>query len=94
MEVLSGLICPRWIEDTTFLPNSSKNNLDCSARLASIAATSGGAMLPKDSLRATVDRLSAGLPSGSRGISPWLIFALLLAAAGAEWGLRRLGGRA
>ena len=70
----------------------SSTNADGWARLATIAATSGGAMLPPDSLRATVDRLRAGLPSDSRGVSPWLIFALLLAAAGAEWAIRRLRG--
>ncbi|HEU4455553.1 MAG TPA: hypothetical protein VFR81_20990, partial [Longimicrobium sp.] len=65
---------------------------DAWARLASIASTSGGAMLPRDSLRATVERLEAALPPTSRGVSPWLILALLLATAGAEWGIRRLRG--
>ena len=55
---------------------------------------SGGRALPADSLRPLVDRLAADLPDDeSRGISPWLLFALLLAAAVAEWALRRLRGR-
>lgn len=65
------------------------------ARLALLASRSGGAALPADSLRPVVNRLSAGLPGGGgRGPSPWLLFALLVLAGGAEWAIRRLSGRA
>ncbi len=63
------------------------------ARLAFLAARSGGRMLPADSVRATVGRLGAAPPGGWRGPSPWLLFAALLVFAAAEWAIRRLTGR-
>ena len=68
---------------------------DAWARLSLLAARSGGRAVPADSLRAVVDRASAGLPGGGgRGVSPWLLFGVLLLAGTAEWAIRRLTGRA
>jgi hypothetical protein len=63
------------------------------ARLALLAHGSGGGMVPEDSLRPTVRRLTSGVPE--RPVLPlaWLLFAAVVAAAGAEWLLRRLAGR-
>jgi hypothetical protein len=78
-----------------FRASPTSSDADAWARLSLLAARSGGRALPADSLRPTVERLAAGLPRGDRrGVSPWLLFALLLAAAGAEWAIRRLSGRA
>lgn len=66
---------------------------DAWARISLLADRSGGRILPRDSLRPTLDRLAASRPSTPRGPSAWLIFALLLVAAAAEWAIRRLTGR-
>ena len=63
------------------------------ARLSMLAHASGGAMLPADSLRPLLARLT---PEDARRPLPvaWLLFAAVLAAAGAEWAIRRLRGAA
>lgn len=65
------------------------------ARLAMIASTSGGRILPADSLRPVIRRLT---PEGASGGAPlplgWMLFWALLLAAGAEWAIRRLRGQA
>ncbi|HYJ78317.1 MAG TPA: hypothetical protein VEW03_01840 [Longimicrobiaceae bacterium] len=67
---------------------------DAWARLSLLAGASGGRALPADSLRPAVERLAAELPQGgSRGLAGWLLFGLLLIAAGAEWAIRRFQGR-
>jgi hypothetical protein len=65
---------------------------DAWARLSLIAARSGGRILPADSLRPALARLTADHPA-PRGPSAALIFALLLIVAAAEWAIRRLTGR-
>ena len=68
---------------------------DAWARLSLLASRSGGRAVPADSLRPLVRRLSADPGGGGwRGPGPWLVFALLLALASAEWAVRRLTGRA
>lgn len=68
---------------------------DAWARLSMLASTSGGRMLPADSLRPMMRRLT---PEGARSGPPvplgWLLFWALLLAAAAEWALRRLRGQA
>jgi hypothetical protein len=68
---------------------------DAWARLAMLASTSGGRMLPPDSLRPAIRRLT---PDGAGGGPPiplgWMLFWALLLAAGAEWAMRRLRGEA
>jgi hypothetical protein len=65
------------------------------ARLAMLASTSGGRMLPADSLRPAIRRLT---PEGAGGGAPlplgWMLFWALLLATGAEWAIRRLRGQA
>ena len=65
------------------------------ARLAMLASASGGRMLPADSLRPAIRRLT---PEGAGGGAPlplgWILFWVLLLAAGAEWTIRRLRGQA
>ncbi|HEU4558366.1 MAG TPA: hypothetical protein VFS20_10970 [Longimicrobium sp.] len=73
---------------------SSTAEADGWPRLSLLAARSGGRVLPPDSLRPALDRLMAQGSSAPRGPSAWLIFALLLIAAAAEWAIRRLTGRA
>jgi hypothetical protein len=73
---------------------SGDADADAWARLSLLASRSGGRVVPADSLRPMVGRMTAELPGGPRGPGRWLIFALLLAAAGAEWAIRRLKGRA
>ena len=63
------------------------------ARLASIVQASGGELLPRGGLdRAVAARTPA--PSAPRPPLAWVVFAALLLAAGAEWTIRRLSGRA
>ncbi|HEX8390919.1 MAG TPA: hypothetical protein VF665_01075 [Longimicrobium sp.] len=65
------------------------------ARLAMIAGSSGGRMLPADSLRGVVQRLApAGASEGSRLPLAALLFGAVLLAAAAEWAIRRLRGAA
>ena len=63
------------------------------ARLSMLAHASGGGMLPADSLRPLLARLT---PEDARRPLPvaWLLFAAVLAAAAAEWAIRRLRGAA
>jgi hypothetical protein len=63
------------------------------ARLALLASGSGGGMVAEDSLRSAMQRFASGSPDG-RGLPlAWLLFAAILATAGAEWLLRRLAGQ-
>jgi hypothetical protein len=73
---------------------AAPSSADAWARLSLLASRSGGRVLSADSLGRTVDRLTAGAPLGSRAPSAALIFSILLVLAGAEWGIRRLTGRA
>jgi hypothetical protein len=63
------------------------------ARLAVLAGTSGGRMLPADSLRPVIQGLT---PEGARSTSRLplaaILFAVLLLAAASEWAIRRLRG--
>ncbi|HEX6909383.1 MAG TPA: hypothetical protein VF142_03260, partial [Longimicrobium sp.] len=64
-------------------------------RLAMLASASGGRMVPADSLRPLVRRLTPeGADTGARLPLAWLLFWALLLAAGAEWAIRRLRGAA
>ncbi|MBB4639284.1 hypothetical protein [Longimicrobium terrae] len=65
------------------------------ARLAMIAGASGGRLLPADSLRGAMQRLTpAGASDGSRLPLAALLFGAVLLAAAAEWAIRRLRGAA
>jgi hypothetical protein len=68
---------------------------DAWARLSMLASASGGRMLPADSLRPAIRRLT---PEGAGGGAPlplgWMLFWALLLAAGTEWAIRRLRGQA
>lgn len=68
---------------------------DAWQRLAMIAGASGGGMVPADSLRPLVRRLTpAGADTGGRLPLAWLLFGAVLAAAAGEWAIRRLRGLA
>lgn len=68
---------------------------DAWQRLAMIASASGGRMLPADSLRPLVRRLTPdGADTGRRLPLGWLLFFAVLLVAGAEWAIRRLKGEA
>jgi hypothetical protein len=68
---------------------------DAWARLSMLASQSGGRMLPADSLRPLIRRLTPeGASSGARLPLGWMLFWALLIAAGAEWAIRRLRGAA
>lgn len=68
---------------------------DAWARLSMLASASGGRMLPADSLRPMIRRLSPeGADDGTRLPLGWMLFWALLLAAGAEWAIRRLRGQA
>ncbi|HET7460300.1 MAG TPA: hypothetical protein VFJ82_03595, partial [Longimicrobium sp.] len=73
--------------------SSSPADADAWARLSLLAARSGGRILPPDSLRPALDRLAEAHPAAPRGPSAALILTLLLVAAAAEWGIRRMTGR-
>jgi hypothetical protein len=64
------------------------------ARLAVLAGTSGGRMLPADSLRSVIQGLT---PEGARSTSRLplaaILFAVLLLTAASEWAIRRLRGQ-
>jgi hypothetical protein len=68
---------------------------DAWARLSMLASQSGGRMLPADSLRPLIRRLT---PEGASTVARlplgWMLFWALLLAAGAEWAIRRLRGAA
>ncbi|HLM66367.1 MAG TPA: hypothetical protein VK358_02520, partial [Longimicrobium sp.] len=62
---------------------------------AMLASASGGRMVPGDSLRPLMRRLTPeGAETGARLPLGWLLFWALLLAAGAEWAIRRLRGQA
>lgn len=68
---------------------------DAWARLSMLASQSGGRMLPADSLRPLIRRLTPeGASGGARLPLGWMLFWALLLAAGAEWAIRRLRGAA
>jgi hypothetical protein len=68
---------------------------DAWQRLAMLAGASGGRMLPADSLRPLMRRLTPeGADTGSRLPLGWILFWTLLLAAAAEWAIRRLRGEA
>jgi hypothetical protein len=68
---------------------------DAWQRLAMLASASGGRMLPADSLRPLMRRLTPeGADTGARLSLAWMLFWALLLVAGAEWAIRRLGGEA
>jgi hypothetical protein len=68
---------------------------DAWQRLAMLASASGGRMLPADSLRPLVRRLTPeGADTGARLPLGWMLFWALLLLAGAEWAIRRLRGEA
>ncbi|CAA9344797.1 MAG: hypothetical protein AVDCRST_MAG68-3290, partial [uncultured Gemmatimonadetes bacterium] len=62
------------------------------ARLALIASSSGGGLLPPDELAREV-AARAGPDDAPPWPLAWLLFAALVAAAGTEWAIRRLTGR-
>ena len=63
------------------------------ARLAMLASASGGRMLPADSLRPVIRRLTPeGAAGGARLPLGWMLFGAVLLAAGAEWAIRRMRG--
>jgi hypothetical protein len=68
---------------------------DAWARLSMLASRSGGRMLPADSLRPVIRRLT---PEGASGGATlpigWMLFWALLLVAGAEWAIRRMRGEA
>jgi len=68
---------------------------DAWARLALLAARSGGAALPGPAFAAELARRQAALPRPGRAASPWRLGLLAAAAALAvlEWTVRRFGGR-
>ena len=62
-------------------------------RLSLLVSASGGRMLPADSLRPLMRRLTPeGADTGARLPLGWMLFFALLLAAGAEWAIRRLRG--
>jgi hypothetical protein len=64
-------------------------------RLAMLAGASGGRMLPADSLRPLMRRLTPeGADTGRALPLGWMLFGALLLAAGGEWAIRRLRGEA
>ncbi len=63
------------------------------ARLALIASSSGGALLPPGELAREVAARS-GREDAPRWPLAWLLLGALVAAAGTEWAIRRLTGRA
>ncbi|HEX6038029.1 hypothetical protein [Longimicrobium sp.] len=68
---------------------------DAWQRLSMIAGASGGGMLPADSLRPLMRRLTPeGADTGTRLPLGWLLFFGVLLLAGAEWAIRRLRGDA
>jgi hypothetical protein len=68
---------------------------DAWQRLAMLASASGGGMLPGDSLRPLMRRLTPeGAETGGRLSLGWILFGALLLAVGAEWAIRRLRGAA
>jgi hypothetical protein len=68
---------------------------DAWQRLAMLAGASGGRMLPADSLRPLMRRLTPeGADTGGRLPLGWMLFWALLLAASAEWAIRRLRGQA
>jgi hypothetical protein len=68
---------------------------DAWARLSMIASASGGRMLPADSLRPAIRRLTPDGAGGGPSLPlGWMLFWALLLAAGAEWAIRRLRGAA
>jgi hypothetical protein len=66
---------------------------DAWARVALLAARSGGRALPADSLSSAVARIAGPGARIPPAPSAALVFALLLAAASAEWAIRRFTGR-
>ncbi|CAN5882987.1 hypothetical protein BH23GEM9_BH23GEM9_26560 [soil metagenome] len=67
---------------------------DAAALLALRAAASGGRAVPAAALADTLTARAAMLPPHRPAASRTLLFALLIAAALADWSLRRLRGRA
>jgi hypothetical protein len=68
---------------------------DAWQRLAMLASASGGRMVPADSLRPLMRRLTPeGADTGMRLPLGWLLFWALLLVASAEWTIRRLRGQA
>ena len=63
-------------------------------RLSMLASASGGGMLPADSLRPLMRRLTPEGADTGRLPLGWMLFWALLLAAGAEWAIRRLRGEA
>jgi hypothetical protein len=67
---------------------------DAWQRLSMLASASGGRMLPADSLRPLMRRLTPeGADTGRLSLG-WMLFWALLLAAAAEWAIRRLRGEA
>jgi hypothetical protein len=68
---------------------------DAWARLSMLASQSGGRMLPADSLRPLIRRLTPeGASTGARLPLGWVLFWALLLTTGVEWAIRRLRGAA
>jgi hypothetical protein len=67
---------------------------DGTARLALLARASGGSAVPADSVIPWLEARQAEFGAVRGGeVLRWLLLATLLAAAAAEWTVRRLGGR-
>jgi hypothetical protein len=68
---------------------------DAWARLSMLASQSGGRMLPADSLRPVIRRLTPdGAGGGARLPIGWILFWGLLLVVAAEWAIRRMRGDA